>query len=131
MAIRSIFMASLMAVVAATGACGGSSGGGESPVEACKDLNAAICERLYACLTADELAAAGFPDSEAACVTMSEAAAGCSAQTTENVCDGNEKYHPDQASTCIDQISGLTCADIRADQNLDEQAPACAKTCSV
>jgi hypothetical protein len=125
MAIRSILMALCIA------ACGGGSGGGDSPRQACEDLNAAICERLYACLTADELAAAGYPASEAACVTMSESQAGCAAQTDANVCDGNEKYHADQAATCIDQISGLTCSDIRGDADLNEQAPACAKTCSV
>jgi len=47
------------------------------------------------------------------------------------VCDGNEKYHADDASQCIDQVSGLTCADIRSSADLSEQAPACAKTCSV
>jgi len=129
MAIRSMFMALGIAVMA-TG-CPGSGSTGDTPEQACNDLNAAICERLYACLTPDELAVAGYPSSEAACVTMSEASAGCAAQTTSNVCDGNEKYHPDQASACIDQISGLTCADIRSNADLSEQAPACAKTCSV
>ena len=123
MAIRSILIALIFA------ACGGSSG--DSPRQACEDLNAAVCERLYACLTPAELATAGYPSAEAACVTMSQSQAGCAAQTDTNVCDGNEKYHPDQASECIDQVSGLTCADIRSDTNLSEQAPACAKACSV
>jgi len=125
MAIRSILIALCLA------ACGSSGSTGDTPRQACEDLNAAICERLYACLTPAELATAGYPSSEAACVTMSESQAGCAAQTDQNVCDGNEKYHSDEASQCIDQVSGLTCADIRSDADLSEQAPACAKACSV
>lgn len=125
MAIRSMLIALSLA------ACGGTSSTGDTPRQACEDLNAAICERLYACLTPAELAAAGYPSAEAACVTMSESQAGCAAQTADNVCDGNQTYHSDEASQCIDQISGLTCSDIRSDADLSAQAPACAKTCSV
>ncbi|HEV7554638.1 MAG TPA: hypothetical protein VGO00_04230 [Kofleriaceae bacterium] len=112
-------------------ACSGSSSTGDTPRQACEDLNAAVCERLYACLTPAELTTAGFPAAEAACVTMTQSQAGCAAQTDQNVCDGNQTYHPDEASQCIDQISGLTCADIRSDTDLSGQAPACAKACSV
>ena len=82
--------------VAALAACGG--GGGGNPAQACKDGVAALCERLYACYTPAELAAAGYPTTEGACVTMGETNAGCEGQTVDNACTGNETYHGDKAA---------------------------------
>jgi hypothetical protein len=112
-------------------ACGGG-GGGLSPREACDDSQAALCERLYTCYTAEELAAAGFPSSEAACTTMLQQSEGCAAQTTDNTCDGNASYHADQADDCVDQLAGLSCNQIR-DENTDINvaAPACGRVCAV
>lgn len=105
---------------------------GETPRAACEDLFAALCERFYACLTPAELAAANLPTTEAACETQMQAAEGCSNQTTANVCTGNERYHPDQASECVTQVSGLTCGQLRDQgQNLDANAPACGKVCAI
>ena len=110
--------------------CGGSDG--ITPRQACEDVQSNLCERLYTCYTPAELASLGFPSNEAACISMLQAQEGCSAQTTSNTCTGNERYHPDQANLCVDQISGLACSQVR-DPNLDlaMAAPACAKACSV
>jgi len=111
--------------------CGGGSDG-LAPRQACEQLSAALCQREYACYTAAELQALGFPPTEAACVTGLQSDLGCSQETTTNVCTGNEKYHADQAGLCVDQIKGLQCSQVR-DPNFDQDtaAPACAKACSV
>jgi hypothetical protein len=111
--------------------CGGSDS--VSPVESCNMGVAALCSRIYACYTAAELATAGYPATESACVTMNQASSGCAAKTTANACTGgNEVYHGEFVSGCIDQINGLTCAQVR-DPALDTNvaAPICAKICSV
>ena len=92
----------------------------------------ALCERIYACYTADELAQAGWPAEESACVVQLEDQDGCTEKTTANACVGNATYHGDQGSTCVTQISNLECSQVR-DPNLDinAAAPACGKVCSV
>jgi hypothetical protein len=127
MSIRSIL------VLAVLVGCAGNNDGGESPRQACEDTTSALCERIYACLTPEELSANGLPANEAACVTSFQANEGCAAQTTDNVCtNGNAKYSPSEASECIDQVHGLTCSEVR-DPNFDQNvsAPACAKVCQI
>lgn len=121
----------MMLIGVAVVGCGGG-GDSASPRMACEDIEANVCERFYACFTPAELSAANFPGDEAACVSQMQAMKGCSNQTTSNACVGNEHYHPDQAAACANQISGLTCGQIR-DQtsNLDAAAPACSKICAV
>lgn len=117
--------------MAALVACGGG-GDGITPRAACEDAQANLCERLYACYTAAELASLGFPSNEAACVTRLQASEGCANQTAANTCTGNQRFHPDQANVCVDQISGLACSQVR-DPELDliTAAPACGKVCAV
>jgi hypothetical protein len=116
----------------ATAGCGGSGAGGITPRVACEDAQANLCERFYACYTPAELASIGFPSNEAACVTKFQSDEGCAAQTTENICTGNERYHADQANTCVDQIAGLACSQVRQPQlDLIAAAPACGKMCAV
>lgn len=112
-------------------ACGADQGS-VSPREECMATTSALCERIYACYTQAELASVGLPASEAACETMLEASRGCAAQTLQNVCTGNQQYSATEAARCSDQISGLTCSQIR-DPFFDEvtAAPACAKVCTV
>lgn len=130
MPVRMIAGFMMLVGVAATGCPGGSDGA--SPRVACEDIEANVCERLYACFTPTELAAANLPPDEAACVSQKQVMKGCANQTPANACVGNQHYHPDQAATCANQISGLTCGQIR-DQasNLDAAAPACDKICVV
>ncbi len=124
-------MRRLAAAAAFLSACGG--GGSVSPVEACNDGDSALCERLYACYTAAELATAGYPASESACVTMQQTADGCSAKTEANFCTGsNQKYNGDHVDACVSQIKGLQCADIRDPNfNVNTSAPECAAVCAV
>jgi hypothetical protein len=111
-------------------ACGADDG--LTPRAACENGDVELCARLYACYTAAELQAAGYPASEAACVTMTQTRDGCSAQTTANACTGNETYHGADATVCVSQIKGLACSQVR-DPALDIKvaAPACAKVCRV
>jgi len=116
--------------VVALAACGG--GGGGSPAQQCRDGVAATCGQLYTCLSPTELAAAGYPATEAACITMLEASAGCDAQTADNACTGNETYHSDKADQCVDQINGLECTQLRDPAfDLNTAAPACGQVCAV
>jgi len=110
-------------------ACGGD-GGGVAPQQACDDIASATCERLYACFQPAELATAGYPASEAACVTMMQAANGCPAQTTQNACTGNAVYQPAKAAECSDQITGLACSQVRDPFfDIKTAAPTCAEVC--
>src|SRR5215813_1732683 len=123
MLVRTIAGFIMLAGVAVVG-CGGSSEG-TSPRAACEDIEANTCERLYACFTPAELAAANYPADESACVSQTQAMRGCANETTANICMGNERYHADQASECADQITGLTCGQIRdQSKSLDTAAPA-------
>jgi len=96
--------------------------------------NSAQCERIYACFTAAELAAAQYPATEAACVTQLNTASGCDAETEANACTavgGNAVYHGDKVPGCISQINGLTCAQVRDPNfNLDVAAPICGEVCA-
>lgn len=131
MLVRTMAGLIMMAGVAIAG-CGGGAGEGLSPRAACENTEVALCERIYDCYTVAELAANGFPDSEAACVTRLQAAEGCAAQTVENTCKGNAHYQPDQASICIDQVENLECSQVRDDNlTLISVAPACGKLCEI
>jgi hypothetical protein len=109
------------------GGCGGSRL--PDPGEACRQLHTALCERRYACLSADELAAGGYPASEAACVTEQEQLHHCDQATLDNVCSSNERYQPDNAGVCVDQISALTCAQMHQATQIFVLAPACDQLC--
>jgi hypothetical protein len=119
------------ATAAILSACGG--GSGPSPVEACNQLDASLCERIYACLTAQELATDGYPTEESACVTAQQTSDGCSAKTTANICTGsNQTYHANAVDGCVSQVGGLTCADLRDPNfNVLVSAPDCAAVCAV
>jgi hypothetical protein len=103
-----------------------------SPVEACNMQAATECARIYECYTAAQLAAAGLPATESACVTALEANQGCSAKTTANFCTGgNAVYHGDKVGGCIDQLNGLTCAEVMSSQDITVVAPKCAEVCVI
>ncbi len=103
-----------------------------SPSEACNEQYATECARLYECYTADQIAAAGLPATESACVTMSQTNAGCAAKTTSNFCtSGNAVYHGEAVNGCIDQLNGLTCAEVMTSQDITVVAPKCAEVCVI
>ncbi|MEO6777505.1 MAG: hypothetical protein ABI467_31555 [Kofleriaceae bacterium] len=117
----------LVSAVLLLGACGSSS---VSPVDACNQEYETECSRVYECYTAAQLAAAGFPASESACVTTSQANQGCSAKTEANFCTGgNTVYHGEAVDGCIQQLEGLTCAEIMSNQDITITAPKCAEVC--
>ncbi|TMQ23414.1 MAG: hypothetical protein E6J91_00055 [Deltaproteobacteria bacterium] len=123
MLVRMIAGIMVMLGVSAAG-CGGGDGG-ITPREACEDSQANLCERIYACYTPEELAGLGFPGNEAACVTMLQASQGCARQTAENT-------YADQANTCVAQITGLACSQVRdPNLSLNAAAPACGKICAI
>ena len=121
----------LISILAVLGACGG--GGSDlSPREGCEELSSSLCARYYTCFTAAELQAAGFPATEAACVTAYSQMLGCSAVTNENACDGNERYDGEAAGDCVDQVGGLECAQVRDEEfDFELAAPACGRVCVV
>lgn len=125
-------LASLLLLCTATFAACGSDSSSSSPREACEDLTVSLCTQLYTCLSPAELQAAGYPSSEAACVTQMQQGLGCAAQTLDNACMGNESYHADKAARCTDQVVGLECTQLRdPDFDLEKGAPACGQICTV
>ena len=119
-----------LSVLLATAACG--EDGEANPQEACEETTIALCSQLYTCLSPDELAAAGYPGSEGACVSQFQQVLGCATQTVDNACVGNETYSASAAARCTDQVAGLECTQLR-DPNFDleDGAPACGQICVV
>jgi hypothetical protein len=128
--VSSMFVSLALSFLALGTGCG--SEGSSSPRAACEDLTVSLCTQLYTCLSPAELAVAGYPASEAACVTQYQQVLGCAAQTLDNACVGNETYHADKAARCTDQVEGLECTQLR-DPNfeLETGAPACGQVCTV
>lgn len=129
--VRAILVSiTLMAALPALTACP-ADGDSMSPREACEAEAAAFCDRFYACFSQEELAAAGFPGSEAACITMREQSQGCAAQTLDNICDGSETFHGAKAVQCIEQMENLACSTLRDPATIDDALPACNLVCAV
>lgn len=126
MPMRHILFVSIVSVL---GACGG--GSSLSPRAACEQVADVLCERLYACYTATELMQAGYPATEGECVTQTRTMSNCAAETEDTTCDAGQTYNADAAGDCVDEIGGLTCAQI-TDQNtdIDMAAPSCNLVCS-
>lgn len=124
--VRSITLSLLVTAAA----CGTDST--SSPKEACEDLSVALCTQLYTCLSPAELSAAGYPANEAACVTFYQQQLGCSAQTLDNACVGNERYDSGNAAKCTGQVENLECTQLRdPDFELERGAPACGQICVI
>ena len=122
----------LVATMMVTGCGGDGDGNGLSVQAACDGLAETLCERFYACLTPAEIAAIGYPPTEAGCVTERKTEYGCADVTEENTCDPNETYHGAKASTCLDQFGSLECSQIRQPGfDFETAAPACGEICTV
>ncbi len=111
--MRTFILGIVMAGMASVG-CGGDA----SPQDLCDDGTVALCGFLYECLDAAQLAAAGYPATEAACVD--EQGASCESNTG---CDPGETFNADKAEECIDEIDALTCTD-------QLSTPACTQVCT-
>ena len=61
---------------------------------------------------------------------MAEANAGCPAKTGANICTGgNQVYHGENVQGCVDQLNGLTCAEVISNTDVKTSAPKCAEIC--
>lgn len=95
--------------VLATAAMGCNEDKGFSPREICDQATEAICIRLYECLSAEEIAAAGLPPDQSDCVVERRRDEGCARQTEENYCEPGETFQRDEAADCFAEIVGRTC----------------------
>ena len=103
---------------------------GLAPREACESTAGALCARIYDCLSATELARGGFPATEAECAAKIEREQSCTTLDTRNACDDpDERYHADTAESCVLQIEGMSCAELRSG-DIDGAAPACDRICT-
>lgn len=104
----SIVLAAFMAVAS----CGGDSG--PSPEQGCKDLVATLCNKIFDCYTAAELAEAKdqVGNSKSDCATKLQSA---QCTSTAVMCDAGKTYHADKAQSCLDQIKAFSCTDIKND----------------
>lgn len=109
---------------------GGGGGGSSSAREACEDLSVVTCNRMYACISPEDLQLGGFPATEAGCVDMLSRA-NCGALTDGNACDEDGgTFHADKADLCIEQVSDTTCEQLVGDGEIGDVAPACDQVCS-
>ena len=123
--LKSISLALVLAAACTTSS-------GPSPMEACDNIASATCARIYACFTAEEIQAAAYPATEAACVTQLQAQQGCAAETDANACDGgNQTYHASEVDPCLKQLDGLTCGELRQVSDISANSPACSKICAI
>jgi len=96
----------------------------------CNEFAAAICTKLFTCMTAEERDAAGVPPTEEECVVDQQD--GCATSSSAELCPEGEVYHSDQALPCVTQFVALTCEqflDPDSDAVLALHAPACAALC--
>ena len=94
-------------------ACGSDNdGGGASPVEACKSVNKVVCDKIFNCLSQEELelnkAIVGLNSAD--CIVRADAE--CTPDDTN--CKAGETYHADKASACVDGYKTYNCDDIRS-----------------
>jgi hypothetical protein len=63
---------------------------------------------------------------------MSEANAGCAAKTEANTCTGgNQVYHGENIQGCVDQLYGLSCAEVMSNTDVTTSAPKCNEICII
>lgn len=86
---------------------------GTSPQQACKDITATTCNKLYTCYTGAELDGikTAYGATEADCVTKLQASAKCDAT---DVCDTGKTYDGSAASTCLSEFKALSCDALKA-----------------
>lgn len=121
--MRNIFLLGSSVIALFVGACGGDL----SPREACEEAASALCSRFYACYTAEERAAGMLPATEAECVATFQA--DCAMETEATACEMNETYDGGAAAECVDQIGGLTCAQVRDQAAVAAATSACDRVC--
>jgi hypothetical protein len=96
----------------------------------CNDFAAAVCSKLFSCLSQEERDAAGVPATEADCVAYQQE--GCPTSSSAEICGEGEVYQADQAQPCVTQFAALSCEQFRdpdTDAVLAANAPACVALC--
>jgi hypothetical protein len=128
-------MRKLLAVLAcglgiwAFGACGSSgdgTGGVSDPVEACKQVKAVTCDKIFGCFTEAELDAAQPIIGLNATDCRDKLQPPCTPDNSN--CDSGETYHADKAQACLDGVKTLSCNDIKKDPI--PKAAACDQVCT-
>lgn len=122
-------LASVALAFGLLGGCGGSDG--LNPREGCERLMEVFCHQVYACFSPAEIMADQFPPTEAECVMMLQSEAECALETDANACAPGQRFHPDEAQSCVNQIDALSCAQVRGSEDLEAAAPSCSKVCAV
>ena len=122
----------MLLIVTGAVACGDDEEFTDSDAQAlCRQMADTTCEKLYECISDADLAAAGFPASEAACKTQLRDEEGCEAYTAaKGNCEGSEIFKKDKADACIRQVGEASCNQVSS-EGFDEFAPACLETCTV
>jgi hypothetical protein len=111
-------------------ACGSDSNGGtgtiSSAVDACKEADKVLCDKIFKCYTAAELSAAkeivGLNTAD--CVIKFDA--GCTPDMKN--CNAGQVFHADKAQACVDGYKTFTCDDIKRDPIVDPAA--CDQVCT-
>jgi hypothetical protein len=128
----------VLGVTWASGCGGGSDDGGTSDQglspqqvqQLCNSMADAECEKVYECLSSDELAIFGLPATVAACKSEYRSDLGCDAWESESdICSGNKTFHREELNRCLDQVDRASCSQVRSDTT--DYAPACERVCSV
>ncbi len=85
---------------------------GTSPQQACKDISATLCNKLYTCNTGAALDAVklAFGATEADCVTAQVATNNC--DNTGTNCASGKTYDAVAATTCVNDLRNLSCSQI-------------------
>jgi hypothetical protein len=98
-----------------------------TPAQQCTAIVGAECERLYGCLSSSELAVLGYPQTIGGCQAQLNMERGCNAR---GGCEGTEVFAPSQADSCVSQLRGATCNQVREEIAAD-YAPACGRVCAI
>lgn len=88
-------------------------GCGTSPTQACKDIAATTCNKMFSCYTGAEVDAIKtiFGATESECTTKLTASSNCE---KAEPCDAGKTYDANAATTCINEYKALTCDKLKA-----------------
>lgn len=95
---------------------GGDEGAGGAATEECKKLNAAFCDRMYQCFTADQLGGLeqelGFTDAATCADAVSD---GECPEVAAAARKGTTTVHPEHTASCISDVGAAACPDTLAE----------------
>ena len=128
--VSGLKFATFLLVLVGAGACGGDDEFSDSDAQAlCRQVADTECEKLYECLSDEQLALFGLTGTVASCKTQLREEYGCDAFTaTKGNCKGSEVFKKDKADACVRQTGEASCNQVTSG---DEFAPACAEVCVV